>query len=386
MTWTTAADLGVALHRRWKTGAMLRSHALAEPFEPISLPIKGPSERDLAERLAEVRRWAAALERAADGGKNFEIVLRGVGGRHLGRSEVPARAVFTSRAQLWRALGVGGAAGAVARFDDMLAAAALVPAARDWLLQHPIRALDIADDWPAILAARDWLDWHRDSGLFLRQIDAPGVDTKLIERNRGTLAALLGVSASAAGFVTELGFAEKPGRVRLRFDPAALALPAALTEAELRVSELAELNAAVTEVLIVENEVTYLSVPVPSGAVVFFGRGYDAAQAASIGWLRRAAEAGQVRYWGDLDTHGFQILHRLRQHLPGVRSVLMDRDTLLAHESRWGEEPTPTRAELSGLTDAEAALYEDLVTDRYGRAVRLEQERIDWAWVMVRLG
>lgn len=385
MSWSTFADVHAALQRRWANGSLLRSHALAEPFEPISLPLRGPAERDLAERLREVRRWAAALERAADGGKSFELEWRGVGGKNLGRSEVPARAVLTSRSQLWRVLGVGGARGDVARFDEMLAAARHVPAAHDWALHHPIRALAIADDWPAILAARDWLDWNRGSGVFLRQIDAPGVDTKLIERHRGTLAALLGVPSSVSGFTRELGFAEKPALVRLRFDPALFGLPAGLSEAEFRVAELAGLDAEVTEVLIVENEVTYLSVPVPAGSVVIFGRGYDAAQAASIGWLRHAAEAGRVRYWGDIDTHGFQILHRVRQHLPGVRSVLMDRDTLLAHEARWGEEPSPSRAQLTNLTEQEAALYEDLVTDRYGASLRLEQERLDWAWVTARL-
>lgn len=83
-------------------------------------------------------------------------------------------------------------------------------------------------------------------------------------------------------------------------------------------------------------------------------------------------------YWGDLDTHGFAILNRVRAHLPFVRSILMDRATLFAHEDRWGMEERPTSASLSRL-DA------DLVTDRHGSSVRLEQERIDWEWVAKRL-
>ncbi|MEU4360525.1 Wadjet anti-phage system protein JetD domain-containing protein [Promicromonospora sp. NPDC023987] len=63
----------------------------------------------------------------------------------------------------------------------------------------------------------------------------------------------------------------------------------------------------------------------------------------------------------------------------------MDRDTLLAHEERWGREERPTSAALARLTDAEAALYTELVTDRHGTRVRLEQERIDWAWASQRL-
>ena len=91
-----------------------------------------------------------------------------------------------------------------------------------------------------------------------------------------------------------------------------------------------------------------------------------------------------VHYWGDLDTHGFAILDRLRAWLPQTTSFLMDRDTLLAHRERWGSEPSPTAAALTRLTDAEQATYEDLVGDRYADRVRLEQERIDWAWALER--
>lgn len=92
-----------------------------------------------------------------------------------------------------------------------------------------------------------------------------------------------------------------------------------------------------------------------------------------------------VQYWGDLDTHGFAILHRLRAWLPQTLSFLMDRDTLIAHRDRWGREPTPTAARLDGLTLEEAGLYGELVEGRHGENVRLEQERLDWGWVLERL-
>ncbi len=63
----------------------------------------------------------------------------------------------------------------------------------------------------------------------------------------------------------------------------------------------------------------------------------------------------------------------------------MDRDTLLAHRDRWGREPKPTHAALTRLREDEAALYADLVSDRFDAQVRLEQERIDWDWAIERL-
>jgi hypothetical protein len=39
-------------------------------------------------------------------------------------------------------------------------------------------------------------------------------------------------------------------------------------------------------------------------------------------------------------------------------------------------EPSPTNRPLPNLTEAEAALYCDLVEDRFGPTIRLEQERV----------
>ena len=156
---------------------------------------------------------------------------------------------------------------------------------------------------------------------------------------------------------------------------------AALSEATLRVEELAAVPASVQAAVIVENETTYLTVPVPERGVVLWGQGFDVRRVGAIPWLRQV----DIHYWGDLDTHGFAILHQLRAWLPQTRSFLMDEQTLLQHRRRWVREPSPTAARLDRLTADEHALYADLVCDRWGEAVRLEQERVDWAWVQGRL-
>ena len=72
---------------------------------------------------------------------------------------------------------------------------------------------------------------------------------------------------------------------------------------------------------------------------------------AQAAWLRQC----HVHYWGDIDTHGFAILDRLRAHLPHARSLLMDRATLLEFEVHWGVEDTPTQRDLIRLNDDERA-------------------------------
>jgi hypothetical protein len=130
-------------------------------------------------------------------------------------------------------------------------------------------------------------------------------------------------------------------------------------------------------VFIVENEITYLAFPPTDDAIVLFGEGYAAGRLEPLRWL---AERNLV-YWGDIDTHGFAILNRLRRTFGHARAMLMDRATLLAHESQWVNEPTPTAEHLESLTPDEAALYTDLVQDALGPAVRLEQERVSYAAV-----
>ncbi len=79
--------------------------------------------------------------------------------------------------------------------------------------------------------------------------------------------------------------------------------------------------------------------------------------------------------------------NRLRAVLPHVRSFLMDRETLMAHRSLWVREPDGKRydGEPTRLTTEEYTLFDDLRRDLLGPQVRLEQERIRWGWLELRL-
>lgn len=376
--WTTPADIRSAVQRGWENGTLLRGFAQHEPFPAIDVPLRGPAAADLGEHFDRARSWAEQLRRGSRDGRAYRVIEGTTGGRLAGRTALPQRALVAEYDQAWLLLGTSADA---AGYRCMIDAAAAVPVAREWALAHPTQALRLRAEWEPVLAAYRWLDDHRRSGLYLRQVSAPGVDTKLIERHRSVLAVMLGVPTGAASFVRALGMAQKPAAVRLRFDPAVFGLPAGVSEATFRADELGAWDAAPHAALIVENEITYLSVPIPQDGVVLWGKGFDLEESASLAWLKEAP----VTYWGDLDTHGFAMLNRVRAHLPHVRSVLMDRDTLLAHEDRWGREPKPTTATLPRLDPDEAAVYSDLVSDRYAPAVRMEQERIDWAWAMERL-
>jgi len=375
--WSTPDDIAAKVRRRWDDGTLLRGHANADPFVPIEVPLRGPKPSQIGDDVAAVRTWVSDLVTGARDGSRYTLQWQSIGGRQIGRNRLPVRAVVSRADQAWALLGV---AASVRRFDEVLALAQQYPAVRRWIVDHPHRALEVASEMPRLIAAYTWLDSHRNSDRYLREISAPGVDTKFAERHRSVLAAMLEVSSTTAGFLAGLGLRAKPGLVRLRPAPS-LGLPAALTELAVRSEELAQLAVQPRTAIIVENEISYLSLTIPDDGVVFWGKGFDVDRAGRLPWLADT----EVRYWGDIDTHGFAILDRLRAWIPGTRSVLMDRETLLAHRDRWVTEDRPARSVLTRLTTDEQDLYSDLVTDRLGERVRLEQERIDWQWVQRRL-
>jgi hypothetical protein len=125
---------------------------------------------------------------------------------------------------------------------------------------------------------------------------------------------------------------------------------------------------------VIENEITYLAFPRPADTLVIFGGGYAVDLLESLGWLADL----DLAYWGDIDTHGFVILNRLRRRFGHARSLLMDRATLLAHRGQWVIEPNPIAASLDLLDPEEAELYHDLLDGTLGPSIRLEQERVSF--------
>lgn len=373
--WTRPADIRAKVQRRWDDGSILRALATGSPFAAVDVPLRGPRPAEIGDDLTAVRSWIAELEHASRAGACYTLHRTTVGGRLIGRNDLPCRAVIESIDQACALLGM---AAAVRTFETVLTLVQDEPDVRAWVATSPLRALELAGEWPTVLSAFRWLRNSRGSRRFLREITAPGVDTKFVERHRTVLAQLLAVPSSGPGFLSALGLRDKPQLLRLR-PHAELGLP--LTDITAPVDELAGLPLTATTGLIIENEITFLSVTPPTHGVVLWGKGFDVDRAAAMPWLADA----DVLYWGDLDTHGFAILNQLRAWLPQSRSVLMDRETLLAHRERWGSEPRPTAAALTRLTSEESAVYHDLVTDRYGDKIRLEQERIDWAWALERL-
>jgi hypothetical protein len=168
----------------------------------------------------------------------------------------------------------------------------------------------------------------------------------------------------------------KPNTIRFRVLDQRLAIRR-LTDLSVPAPEFARFEIGAGRAFITENEINGLAFPDVPGGVVIFGLGYGLDRLSEAGWLHELP----LHYWGDIDTHGFAMLDRVRAIFPNAESLLMDRETLGAHSPLWVRESSPYTGELARLRNGERALYDDLRFNRLGRQVRLEQERIGFRWV-----
>ncbi|KJS58259.1 Wadjet anti-phage system protein JetD domain-containing protein [Streptomyces rubellomurinus] len=373
--WTTPDQVVEVLRRKWDGGRFLTEAAQGLPFEPIRIPLKGPAAADVISHFDKALAWAQSW--AASRHPHLRIQTKTVRGRgNTPTNTIPDRAWIDTRENLWALLSVDTQ---VDLFHTLHSRA--IDHDQDlaqWMATHPMKVLQAHAHWQRVVDTVCWIRDHVTNPIYLRQIDIPGVDTKFIETNKGLLSEILDVvlpasrinaDAPRTDFAARYGFLSKPVYVRLRY----LAdQPGPFSELIVRADELTAQPSGVRRVFVLENEITYLSLPPVPNAIAILGSGYAATLLRHLPWLADV----DLRYWGDIDTHGFAILSQVRRHFPHTRSLLMDRSTLLTHKSHWGEEKTQTIETPDHLTPDESELERDLRMGTYQPRLRLEQERI----------
>lgn len=383
MSWTTPADLKAQLMRLWERGELLRDAVTGNTRFPLRLALKTPNSSDMTDHFESVRKWNTQLTNAP----HFRLETQALRHRVQGLQNIPSSVWVDSVTDVLAYLGKRRE---WERFLALIAATRQAyPALLHWLEKRPLQALELADDWPRLLAIVGWFEQHPRPGIYLRQVDVPGVHSKFIEAHRSVLTELLDlvlaaeyIDTSKTGvnrFAARYGFLEKPGRIRARaLDPNIPLLPGvSCPDISLDADSFRHLAINVRRVLITENEVNFLALPNIPGTIAIFGSGYGWESLSKARWLEQCP----IYYWGDIDTHGFAILNQLRGRFEQVSSFLMDRTTLDAHTAFWGMEDKPLRNDLLKLTTVEMEMYDDLRFNRIRDGLRLEQEHIGFGWI-----
>lgn len=335
----------------------------------VTVPLGPPTERQMLadERAAEAwaREWA---EFVAPAGVEVEWETRSW--RSIGRQRVPVRVRMHSGDAV---AAVGGGptmrewTTVRARASDLAQRLGSSPELGRAVKKHCARLAGYDDiEFAQVAEVSEWVARHPVTGLRPRQVPVRGVDSKWLGRHRAVVRDLV---AAVTGS-DDLGLVDSDPLVRVRILDADLTC--GLRDFAAPPVQLESLNLEPRGVIVLENLETVLAMPDLDGAVVVHGGGFAVDLVAALPWVSRVP----VLYWGDLDSHGFAILHRLRSRHPVVTSVLMDEATLLGHHDLWVPEPAPTRAAFPTLTADEHATLARLRTEG---DVRLEQERLPWS-------
>ncbi|MFC4313018.1 Wadjet anti-phage system protein JetD domain-containing protein [Steroidobacter flavus] len=362
----------------------------AGSFFPCPIPFRKPTAQEWLDRFASLREAVARLhaESKAVCGAGYAIRYREVAHQKLGRLTIPERIEFESIEDLAEC---ANETEALHRFIEMARRVRTqAPRMLNWMAERPLAALASADLLPQLLGIAAYFQTHPRPNRFARELGIAGVDSKFMENHRAVVSmwldCLLPAQAideavrglASHGFERRYGLRFEEPSIRVRWlDPARRL--AGFSDVVVPVSELAAHAPECDRFIVTENKVNFLSLPASAHTLAIFGGGYGIELLRALPWLATRP----LYYWGDIDTHGFGILSRLRQHVAHARSFLMDRETLMSHRELWTEELSVTRVveDLAGLDPDERSLYDDLRHNRLGDRVRLEQERVSYPLV-----
>lgn len=257
--------------------------------------------------------------------------------------------------------------------DHLAQVADQFPAAPD--LARVLRAVDgyANTDFELVLTVAAWFQANDATGYTPRQVPIPGVHAKWLNTHQPLILTLSGRES--------LGLLPRhPARIHFTYLDPTYRTTGARHHDSATVGDNFTPAYSPRLVLISENKDTAIHFPPVHGGIAVEGAGFGGKTAAAFPWL---TSAPRLYYWGDIDTHGYEILNGWREDGAPVTSILMDPATYKTYE-HYG-----TNTNISGhplkpgtpkllpqLTPDERSVYNRLVDPALQRNRRIEQERI----------
>lgn len=350
----------------------LRSLCTGESLFPLTIFGAGLAKpNDFASDRAAIE---VLLDQSKDRvGFGYEITWEERNFRRLGTQRIPAAVAFPSQDDYVRFIQKHPE---VRQFQaDYALILQKCPGLSAWAQTKPLRVVAHAGVWQGLLDVCIYLQGHPRPDCYLRELPVV-VDTKFVENHKGILSELLPIASPLAtgsdnsSFEVQFGFRPKQPLIRMRFLDRQMAnrLGFMVDDFATPLSVFCNLPFGGNTILIVENEMTFLTLPALSETIAIFGAGDAAALLNKVPWLNSC----KVFYWGDLDSHGFETLSHLRIAFPQVVSVLMDEATFKIHSQFAVSAAEKRSMEKLKLTLAEQNFHDHLVEN----GLLLEQERI----------
>ncbi|RKD15160.1 hypothetical protein BCY91_06465 [Pelobium manganitolerans] len=256
-----------------------------------------------------------------------------------------------------------------------------IPSLHDWALQNCLWLTNKNINWNDVLKVCQYFIKTPRPQLYLRQLPIE-IHTKFIEENNALIQSLLDyLIPDQIRSVGQKRFAERyflkydEPLIRIRMLDIDLTCFGNFSDISIPLSDFEKLDIPARNILITENKMNFLTLPaMPSTVAVWSGGGFNVSYLKNVHWLTEK----RILYWGDIDEHGFQILHQLRSYYLSTQSIMMDCKTF-EYFSKFAVTGSRNKSErLSLLNNEEHNLFEKLKQIDNNR---LEQEKISQRYV-----
>jgi len=337
--------------KKWKKYHIQKAYLEKQQWEPFQISQPKLTEKDILKDLAKVQANIKTLRVSSKEhlGYGYEIIFRISEKKSFRNQEIPTHIVFNSLTDFLKFIGKEKE---YKRFEGT---ASLIlnrfPKLKELLIGKPKLVLKYEKEWSQILEVATYLHQRPLPNVFVRELDVSGVDTKFIETHQSIFKKIFPIALPENGirqgespsikheFEFRYGFKVDPPLIRFRILDSVVSPIPKITDMSFPLNEFASLDFPCETVFVTENKINGLSFPSYPNSIIIFGLGYGILSIKSVEWLKPK----KLFYWGDIDTHGFSILSKLREHFPSLKSFLMDEETLEQHWNLKGQEEESKR-------------------------------------------
>jgi hypothetical protein len=257
-----------------------------------------------------------------------------------------------------------------------------IPALKNWAMLNCLWLTEPGVIWNDVLKVCRYFIQTPRPALYLRQLPIE-IHTKFIEENSTLIQSLLEFlipghirTAAQKRFAERFFLRYDEPLIRLRFLDSEQQFDKRFSDISIPLSDFEQLELPAQNVLIAENKMNFLTLPLLDTTIaIWSGGGFNISYLKNAVWLLKK----NIFYWGDIDEHGFHILHQLRSYYPHAKSVMMDRNTFDQFHIYAVDGSRNTSESLSLLTKEENELFQFLKT--LDKKNRLEQEKIPQVYV-----